>query len=100
MSRSRRPLTLALIGILVFVGPAAAPPTAQETKYWREDVAVTPAPELSRFNQLLGDLVEQLKPALVHVRVRRAPGKDKDDDAPSEPRRSTGSGFIIDPAGL
>ena len=100
MSRSRRPLTLALILSLVLLSPTVPPPTAQETKYWREDVAVTPAPELSRFNQLLGDLAEQLKPALVHVRVRRVPGKDRDDEAPGEPRRSTGSGFLIDPNGL
>jgi serine protease Do len=97
---SRRPVTLALILAVVFLSPTAPPPTAQETKYWREDVAVTPPPELSRFNQLLGDLAEQLKPALVHVRVRRAPGKDRDDDSPGEPRRSSGSGFLIDPSGL
>jgi serine protease Do len=78
----------------------AAPAGAQETKYWREDAAVTPAPELSRFNLLLADLADQLKPALVHVRVRRAPGQERDEDGPGEPRRSTGSGFIIDPGGL
>jgi serine protease Do len=69
-------------------------------KYWREDATVTPAPELSRFNTLLADLTEQLKPALVHVRVRRTPGGDRDEDGPGEPRRSSGSGFIIDPGGL
>jgi len=55
--------------------------SAQEVKYWREDVAVTPAPELARFNDLLADLAEKLKPALVYVRVRRgAPGgRDTDD---------------------
>jgi serine protease Do len=91
---------LALLLAVVLAAPTGPPPTAQETKYWREDNAVTPAPELSRFNQLLADLADQLKPALVHVRVRRAPGKDKDEDGPGEPRRSTGSGFVIEPGGL
>ena len=100
MSRSRRPVMLALILTVVLLAPTVPPPTAQETKYWREDSAVTPAPELSRFNQLLADLADQLKPALVAVRVRRAPGKDRDEDSPAEPRRSSGSGFLIDPSGL
>src|ERR671911_523037 len=101
MQRScRRPLLLTLLvaaTLLVTVVPA---PAADDTKYWREDIAVAPAPELSRFNQLLADLADQLKPALVAVRVRRAPGKDKEEDSPAEPRRSSGSGFIIDPSGL
>ena len=100
MSRSRRPRLLALVLALTLLAPAASSLAAEDTKYWREDSALTPAPELSRFNQLLADLADQLKPALVHVRVRRAPGKDRDDDSPSEPRRSSGSGFVIEPSGL
>jgi serine protease Do len=100
MSRSTRPLLLAPVLAIVLLISMVTPPSAQEVKYWREDAAVTPAPELTRFNQLLADLAEQLKPALVSVRVRRAPSKDKDDDSPGEPRRSSGSGFLIDPGGL
>jgi serine protease Do len=100
MPRSYRFVTLALIVAVALLTPAVPPSMAQETKYWREDAAVTPPPELSRFNQLLADLAEQLKPALVHVQVRRTPGKDRDDDSPGEPRRSNGSGFLIDPGGL
>jgi serine protease Do len=98
MSRSPRSLLwlpTVLAALLISTTPAVA---ADETKYWREDTAVTAAPELMRFNQHLADLADQLKPALVHVRVRRAP--DKDDDGPGEPRRSTGSGFLIEPTGL
>jgi len=94
----RRWLPLVLTLVVALLAPATVPLAAEEPKYWREDTAVTPAPELVRFNQLLADLAEQLKPGLVHIRVRRAVGKDKDDD--SEPRRSSGSGFIIDPSGL
>jgi serine protease Do len=100
MSRSRRPLLLTLILAFTLLAPAAPPLAAEDTKYWREDSGLTPAPELSRFNTLLADLSDQLKPALVHVRVRRAPGKDRDDDNPGEPRRSSGSGFVIEPSGL
>ena len=96
MSRFR-PLLLTLILVVALTACATA---VEERKYWREDAAITPAPELSRFNTLLADLADQLKPALVHVRVRRAPGQDKEEDGPGEPRRSTGSGFIIDPSGL
>jgi serine protease Do len=100
MSRSRRSPLLMLMLVVALLGPVTPASAASDTKYWREDIAVAPAPELTRFNQLLADLADQLKPALVHVRVRRAPGKDRDDDSPSEPRRSSGSGFIIDPGGL
>jgi serine protease Do len=96
MSRFR-PLLLTLILVVALAACATA---VEERKYWREDAKLTPAPELSRFNTLLADLADQLKPGLVHVRVRRAPGQEKEEDGPGEPRRSTGSGFIIDPSGL
>jgi len=96
MARRSLPLVLTLVAALL--ASVTVPLAADEAKYWREDAAVTPAPELVRFNQLLADLAEQLKPALVHIRVRRAAGKDKDDE--SEPRRSSGSGFVIEPSGL
>jgi serine protease Do len=60
------------------------------------------APELARFNDLLAGLAESLKPAIVHVRVRRAAatrGPEREDQE-GEQRRSTGSGFIIDPEGV
>ena len=100
MSRvRRRRLLLPLIVAIALLVPAAPVPAADETRYWREDIAVAPAPELSRFNQLLADLADQLKPALVHVRVRRAPDPDR-DAGPGEPRRSSGSGFVIGADGL
>ncbi|HET9488447.1 MAG TPA: trypsin-like peptidase domain-containing protein [Methylomirabilota bacterium] len=56
------------------------------------------APELARFNDLLAGLADRLKPALVHVRVRRdGPKEERDLD---EPRRSQGSGFIVEPDGV
>ncbi|MET0485370.1 MAG: trypsin-like peptidase domain-containing protein [Candidatus Rokuibacteriota bacterium] len=98
MSRSRRSVLAVVLTLVlaVFVGAAGA----QDVKYWREDSTITPAPELIRFNDLLADLADKLKPALVHVRVRRAGGRDAEETSPGEPRRSTGSGFLIDPNGL
>ena len=98
MSRSRR----VILGVVLSLALAApVPGPAQEVKYWREDTAVTPPPELSRFNTLLADLADKLKPALVQVRVRRGGSpRDSDDPSPGEPRRSQGSGFLIDPNGL
>jgi serine protease Do len=57
------------------------------------------APELARFNDLLAGLAERLKPALVHVRVRRDVTKEEPLDL-DEPRRSQGSGFVVEPDGV
>ena len=92
-----RSIIVALV-LMAVLAPAGGALAAEEPRYWREDAAVTAAPELGRFNQLLADLAEQLKPALVHIRVRRPAAKERDDEA--EARRSTGSGFVIDPGGL
>jgi serine protease Do len=93
----------ALLAILVVAGSfagCAGARTAEPTPLWRE-TATTAPPELTRFNDLLADLADRLKPALVHVRVRRGGPVAKDDsDSPGEPRRSTGSGFVIDPTGM
>jgi serine protease Do len=77
----------------------ARPTSVDQTKLWQETPAAA-APELIRFNDLLADLADRLKPALVHVRVRRGGAAAKDDETPGEPRRSTGSGFVIDSNGL
>jgi serine protease Do len=56
-------------------------------------------PELARFNELLADLADRLKPALVHVRVRREATTREEGQEP-ELRRSSGSGFVIAPEGV
>src|SRR5262249_38426147 len=85
---------VALITVLVGGGgpvrAADAPP----------DKTVVAPPELARFNDLLADLAERLKPAIVHVRVRReAPAPSEEGQEPNE-RRASGSGFIIEPGGV
>src|SRR2546426_4693044 len=82
---------LALLPLLVLPLGCAGPTRGDQTRLWQEAPAAAAAPELTRFNDLLADLADRLKPALVHVRVRRAGSTPKDDDGPGEPRRSTGS---------
>src|SRR5262249_59275040 len=68
----------------------------------RESWTAPAPPELARTNDLLADLAERLQPGLVYARVQRAtPQRDEPGrEEPGEPRRSTGSGFVIDPSGL
>ena len=106
MPRSRaRALALLLIVAVTPAGvvPAMASDPGGIEFTWKESpTALTAPPELARFNDLLADLADKLKPALVHVRVRRpAVQREKDEsEPPTEPRRSQGSGFIVAPEGL
>jgi serine protease Do len=70
---------------------------------WKEAAGVAAAPELQRFNELLSQLAERMKPALVHIRVRRGPEPkpaSEESKPPGELRRASGSGFFINPSGL
>jgi len=94
---------VALLPVIGLVIGCAGPSTASGPKVWRESPDASPAPELARVNDLLADLAARLQPGLVHVRVQRPTTPAKDDaprEEPGEPRRSTGSGFVIDPSGL
>jgi serine protease Do len=93
---SARLIVLTLIAALM---GATAPLGAQTAAPAGTAPAAVP-PELARFNSLLADLAERLKPALVHIRVRRANAPKDEEAEPGDPRRSTGSGFIIDQAGV
>jgi serine protease Do len=98
-------VTLALATVLSgCVAPTSAQPEAgaqpaDTAVQWKAVSGTSAAPELVRFNELLADLAERVKPGLVHVRVRRA-AMAKEDDDPAEHRRSSGSGFVIDERGL
>ena len=85
---------VALVGLLIGgagpVLPADAP----------ADKPLAAPPELARFNDLLADLAEKLKPAIVHVRVRRDAPTSTDENQEPQERRASGSGFIIDPEGV
>jgi len=95
MRRTALRLPLALIVAFTLASGCAAPMADAET---RAPAAGAP-PELARFNDLLASLAERLKPALVHVRVRREVSTEEGRE-PQEPRRASGSGFVIEPDGL
>src|SRR6184192_4429041 len=57
-------------------------------------------PDLQRVNTLLADLAARVKPGIVHVTVRRVMGSETKQEEEDEPRRATGSGFVIDSSGL
>ena len=98
---SRRRALVAFVALTAGLVGCAGPITTEQVRPWRETPGAAAPPELSRFNDLLADLAETLKPALVHVRVRRGGALARDEsEAPGEPRRSTGSGFVIEPTGL
>ncbi|MGH7304525.1 MAG: S1C family serine protease [Candidatus Rokuibacteriota bacterium] len=102
MSVSPGRALLVLVVLIAFASGCSGASTSSGTQPWRESSDTTPPPELSRINNLLADLAARLQPGLVYVRVQRAtPSKDEPArDEPGEPRRSTGSGFVIDPNGL
>ena len=97
-----RPIAVVVLMLAVAFSFGCAGPTGADSRGVRGREAAHPAaaPELQRVNALLADLAEHLKPALVHVRVRRAPGGEASREEPDEPQRATGSGFIIEPSGL
>src|SRR5262249_13480240 len=68
----------------------------------REGRTAPAPPGPARITDLPADLAERLRPGLVYARVQRAtPQRDEPGrEEPGEPRRSTGSGFVIDPSGL
>jgi serine protease Do len=85
-----RVIVLALVAALI----GSSAPLGAQTASPAAPTGTAPAavpPELARFNN-------RLKPALVHIRVRRA-NAPKDEEGEPGDRRSTGSGFIIDAGG-
>src|SRR5256712_2419988 len=101
MAMSRPIAVVALmLAVASSFGCAGRPGPDGRGALWRKASPTSAAPELQRVNTLLADLAERLRPGLVHVRVRRAAGSEAAGEEPGEPRRSTGSGFVIDPSGL
>jgi serine protease Do len=103
MSASPVRALLVLLALVAFTSGCSGPSTAAGPKPWQESPDTAAPPELGRVNDLLADLAERLRPGLGYVRVQRATTSLKDEPAredPREPRRATGSGFIIDPSGL
>jgi serine protease Do len=90
---------MSLVSVLWLVGCAGS-------SLWQEGAAGSVPAEVARLSEHLGQLAERVKPALVQVRVRRsqppAPegGEPSRPAPPEEPRRASGSGFLIREDGL
>src|SRR6266849_1999837 len=86
-----------VLWIAVLILTSAGPSGAAEP-LWKESPGLAPPPEMARLNNVLNELAERLKPALVQVRVKRAvevQAEGADPFGGPEERRSSGSGFII-----
>src|SRR5712692_8859016 len=94
--------TVARVAIVLLAVGCVAPAVAADQALWTESAEAQAAPELARFDDLLSQLAERLKPALVQVRVGRSGSSASGDkpEPPNEARRGTGSGFFIHDSGL
>jgi serine protease Do len=95
-----------VLSSLILLGCATTPAVKAELPspptLWKESEGSAVAPELARFNELLSQLADRMKPSLVQIRVNRTvePRERDEGRAPDEPRRSSGSGFLITENGL
>jgi len=87
----------ALLLCLVVAVPAAAQSTAPTGPMWTESPKAQIPADIARLNNHMNSVIEQLKPVLVQIRVRRAQEPPAEGETPSTPeeRRISGSGFII-----
>jgi serine protease Do len=97
IASSSRALVVAVVLTAFFAGCVTPTQAEPPTISWKTSSGGGAAPELRRFNELLADLAEQLRPALVHVRVRRGATNDDEEEGG---RRASGSGFVIDDRGF
>jgi serine protease Do len=99
--RIATPRSWIVLGLLAALLAAGAPAAAQPL--WTESQGAAPPPEIARLNDLMHELAERLKPALVQVRVRRTAAEQPEGSEtpgsphrpPDEGRRTSGSGFLI-----
>lgn len=93
-----RVILFVVVSLAWFNGCGGAAPA--QPPLWQESTGGAAASELSRLNDLLAQLAERLKPALVQIRARPAQSAPAEGDLPPGPppeegRLRSGSGFII-----
>jgi len=91
-----RRVLLVFVGAVLILLPAG--PSGAAEPLWTESPGLAAPPELARLNNVMNELAERLKPALVQVRVKRAVEVQAEGTDPMggpEERRSSGSGFVI-----
>ena len=81
---------------VLLLGMASAAPAQSPEPLWKESPGAAPPADIARLNDYISSLADQLKPALVQVRVRRAAESAAEGEgATPEERRASGSGFVI-----
>ncbi len=97
MPSSTARILFALLLCLLVAAPAVAQSTAPTGPMWTENPKAQIPADIARLNNHLNSTIEQLKPVLVQIRVRRAAEPPTEGETPSTPeeRRISGSGFII-----
>lgn len=95
-SRGRLGLVGGLVGWILVGVAAAQGPGAPLGPLWQEAAPAPVDPDLARLNAALTRLADQLRPALVQLRVRRPSAEPETDEGG---RRSMGSGFLVHPDG-
>ena len=93
--RACRPWVPGVVAVLL-LGMASAAPAQSPEPLWKESPGAAPPADIARLNDYISSLADQLKPALVQVRVRRAAESAAEGEgATPEERRASGSGFVI-----
>jgi serine protease Do len=105
MPMPRTRLVLAAALLLAMLAPGAPAVAAETRSLWTDSPPPAVPADIARLNDYMHGLSERVKPALVQIRVRRAveasadkpqdPREAPPKDGPDEPRRTTGSGFVI-----
>ncbi len=91
-------IVMAFLLCVALAGPVGAQ-TAPSGPLWTETGDAKVPADIARLNDHMNGLAEKLKPALVQVRVRRAPDAPAEGEQQGSPeereRRASGSGFLI-----
>ena len=72
---------------LALLAACASPVAQAQPTLWKESPGPAAAPELARFNELLSQLADRMKPALVRPQSAKVPEQRKDDDGPRHDER-------------
>jgi serine protease Do len=97
MSKHTTRFLMTLVLCLVLAAPVGAQPKVPQGQLWTESTNAKVPADIARLNDHMNNLAERLKPALVQVKVRRAPEPKAEGEQPATPeeRRTSGSGVVI-----
>jgi serine protease Do len=97
MSKHMTHVVMTFLLCAALASPLGAQTMAPSGPLWTESSNSKVPADIARLNDHMNALAERLKPALVQVRVRRAPEPQTEGEQPATPeeRRTSGSGVMI-----